>query len=211
VVSHKIQENQNRRRRILEAARNLFCDKGIANTTMEDIARAADYTRRTLYAYFRSRDEIYLLVYLEDLGNRWEHQKAAMATAGTGREKLRVWGESFYAYSRRNPQSLRLQVHWDYRGLAIDRIDADVFENFRRKNDEVADGLREIFRMGIEDGSLRPDLSVDLCLSNYILTLRCILNRALFPGYSFAKYDADQYVNNFIDLFLRGISKTQGD
>lgn len=178
---------------------------------MADIARAANYTRRTLYAYFRSREEIYLLVYLEDLSDRWEEQKAAMAAADTGREKLRAWGMAYFVHSRRNPQSLRLQVRWDYEELKTDRIDSEVFATFRRKNDEVADGLRAVFRQGIEDGSLRPDLSVDLCVSNYILTLRGVFNRALFPRYSFASFDADQYVSNFVNLFLRGIAKSQGD
>lgn len=203
------QKTEERRRRILDAACNLFAKKDIVRTTMEDIARVAGCTRRTLYAYFRSREEIYLLLYHEDLADRWEEQKTAMAAAGDAPGKLSAWAHTYHDRSRRNPQSLRLQLHWDYHGLDTTRIDPELFEDFRRKNDEVADGLRAVVRIGIAEGSLRPDLRVDLCVNTLILTLRVVLNRALFPGYSFAAFDADTYVHHYIDLFLRGIVYTE--
>lgn len=43
---------------ILLAARHLFESKGIASTTMDDIAKQADYSKSTLYVYFKSKDEI---------------------------------------------------------------------------------------------------------------------------------------------------------
>jgi AcrR family transcriptional regulator len=210
-MSRKIKESEARRSYILDAARGLFFSKGVENTSMEDIAKAAEYTRRTLYAYFRSRDEICLLVYLEDLTARWEEQQAAMATAGGGLEKLLAWGKSFYVFSREHPHSLRLQVFWDYRGINRDRIGDEVFGAFRAKNEELADGLRDAFLLGIQDGSLRPDLPVDHCISYYALTLRSALNRALFPAYSFTDFDPETYVHNYLDLFMRGIRSTDGE
>ena len=40
-------------------ARQLFALKGIANTTMNDIAEASDKGRRTIYTYFKNKREIY--------------------------------------------------------------------------------------------------------------------------------------------------------
>ncbi len=45
-------------RRIQEAARALFVARGYEGTTLEDIADAADLSRRTLFHYFRSKDDI---------------------------------------------------------------------------------------------------------------------------------------------------------
>lgn len=44
--------------RILEAARALFVARGYDGTTLEDIADAANLSRRTLFHYFRSKDDI---------------------------------------------------------------------------------------------------------------------------------------------------------
>lgn len=47
------------RDRLIEVARQLFARKGIENTTMNDIAGAADKGRRTIYTYFKSKRDIY--------------------------------------------------------------------------------------------------------------------------------------------------------
>lgn len=44
---------------ILDAAKRLFEQQGINETTMNDIAKEADYSKATIYAYFKSKDEIY--------------------------------------------------------------------------------------------------------------------------------------------------------
>lgn len=44
---------------ILDAAEKLFAQKGIVQTTMDDIAKAADYSKSTIYVYFKSKEEIY--------------------------------------------------------------------------------------------------------------------------------------------------------
>lgn len=44
---------------IIRAARELFDTKGIEKTTMDDIARQADYSKSTIYVYFKSKEEIY--------------------------------------------------------------------------------------------------------------------------------------------------------
>lgn len=45
---------------LVEVARQLFAQKGVAETTMNDIAAASQKGRRTLYTYFRNKEEIYV-------------------------------------------------------------------------------------------------------------------------------------------------------
>lgn len=46
------------REAILAAAEKLFIEKGFAETTISDISAASDYSRRTIYAYYLSKDDI---------------------------------------------------------------------------------------------------------------------------------------------------------
>jgi len=46
------------RRRILDAAYALFRRKGFTRVSMDDIARAARFTKRTLYCHFNSKDAL---------------------------------------------------------------------------------------------------------------------------------------------------------
>ena len=46
------------RSRIMKAAEALFCEKGFDQTTIDDISRASEYSRRTIYAYYESKEDI---------------------------------------------------------------------------------------------------------------------------------------------------------
>ena len=52
---------------ILDVARQLFAKKGVEDTTMNDIAVASKKGRRTLYTYFKSKEQIYLAVVESEL------------------------------------------------------------------------------------------------------------------------------------------------
>jgi AcrR family transcriptional regulator len=43
---------------LIKVARRLFAQHGIGNITMNDIAKAANKSRRTLYTYFQSKEEL---------------------------------------------------------------------------------------------------------------------------------------------------------
>ncbi len=53
--------------RLVDVARQLFAKMGVENTTMNDIALASKKGRRTLYTYFKSKDEIYSAVVESEL------------------------------------------------------------------------------------------------------------------------------------------------
>ena len=61
--------------KLIDVARMLFAKNGVDNTTMNDIALASTKGRRTLYTYFKSKEDIYMAVVeteLEILSNALE-------------------------------------------------------------------------------------------------------------------------------------------
>ncbi len=55
------------RQKLVDVARQLFAKKGLENTTMNDIAVASGKGRRTLYTYFKSKEDIYSAVIASEL------------------------------------------------------------------------------------------------------------------------------------------------
>ena len=53
--------------KLVDVARQLFAKMGVENTTMNDIALASKKGRRTLYTYFKSKEDIYLAVVESEL------------------------------------------------------------------------------------------------------------------------------------------------
>lgn len=52
---------------LVDVARQLFAKKGLESTTMNDIAIASGKGRRTLYTYFKNKEEVYLAVIIAEL------------------------------------------------------------------------------------------------------------------------------------------------
>lgn len=55
------------KKKLIEVARQLFAKNGVDNTTMNDIAEASQYGRRTLYTYFKNKADIYKTVIQSEL------------------------------------------------------------------------------------------------------------------------------------------------
>jgi AcrR family transcriptional regulator len=52
---------------LVDVARQLFARMGVDQTTMNDIAQASQKGRRTLYTYFKSKDDIFMAVVESEL------------------------------------------------------------------------------------------------------------------------------------------------
>lgn len=55
------------RQKLVDVARQLFAKNGLENTTMNDIALSSGKGRRTLYTYFKSKEDIYYAVIESEL------------------------------------------------------------------------------------------------------------------------------------------------
>ena len=76
------------RAKLVEVARELFAHKGIEATTMNDIAVASGKGRRTLYTYFRSKEDVYYAVIECELERLSEKMDSVAAMQADPTEKL---------------------------------------------------------------------------------------------------------------------------
>ena len=61
---------------LIDAARQVFARKGIERTTMNDIATASKKGRRTLYMYFKNKEEISTIVIENEMERLYEMLEA---------------------------------------------------------------------------------------------------------------------------------------
>ena len=59
--------NVKTRSKFIDVARKLFAERGVENTTMNEIAKVAQKGRRTIYTYFKSKDDLYYAVIESEL------------------------------------------------------------------------------------------------------------------------------------------------
>ena len=71
------------RSRIMKAAEALFCEKGFDRTTIDDISKASEYSRRTIYAYYESKEDILHHIIEQGLGTLKEELERAVCHGGS--------------------------------------------------------------------------------------------------------------------------------
>ncbi len=79
---------QKTRALLVDVARQLFAKNGFENTSMNDIAVAANRGRRTLYTYFNSKEEIYFAVIQTELERLYERMEEVARRNISPEEKL---------------------------------------------------------------------------------------------------------------------------
>lgn len=73
---------------LVEVARSLFAKDGFENTTMNDIAVASGKGRRTLYTYFKNKEDIYYAVITDELLRMSQRLKDVAAKKTDPEDKL---------------------------------------------------------------------------------------------------------------------------
>ena len=72
-------ERQARQAEIVAAAEKIFCRRDYADASMDEIAKEAQFTKRTVYQYFTNKEDLYCAVALEGNKRFFARQQAAMA------------------------------------------------------------------------------------------------------------------------------------
>lgn len=146
--------SQQRRRRILDAARACFGEAGFAGATVGAIAERAGVSNGLLYQFFRNKEHLFEVVLREIIGD-WvramlprdaAHETASQALEGMFRRSVE--------FCRAHPL-LPALLRGD-EDLQLSRIREAGRDRVQPHRDLVA----SILRRGIEAGEFEPDLDV---------------------------------------------------
>jgi AcrR family transcriptional regulator len=189
---------------ILNAALEVFTDRGFAATKLEDIAKRAGVTKGTIYLYFDSKEALFKALIRETIVPVIA-QGEALAQRFTG--------------SARDLLERLVREYWRLVGetslLGIPKLmiaEANNFPELARfyYEEVVTRGHRlmaGVIQRGIKAGEFRPVnvlLAAKLAMSP---VMHAVVARKAFSACMPEGFDVDSYLNTHIDLYLHGISK----
>ena len=90
--------SEDRREQILNEATRLFLDLGVQNVTTRDIAAAVGISQPTLYAHFKSREEIAVKLSERAFEQLSARMAAAANSTGAPQQRLRRMGQEYVAF-----------------------------------------------------------------------------------------------------------------
>ena len=154
------------RENIVSAASALFMERGIAATSMDDIAKAAGYSKATLYVYFENKEEIVGILVLNSMKKLYDHISSALIQHKTTKAKYDFICRGLVQYQEEFPF---------YFKMVLDKINID-FESgdylpeekeTYQIGEEINEKIKNFLLSGMEKGDLRGDLDIMPAIFNF--------------------------------------------
>ena len=94
--------------RILDAARAIMREEGVAALSMQELARRMDLRAPSLYNYFSSRMDVFDALFRLGFSLFGQHMTAAVLGAQTWQDEVRLSLEAYMGFAKQNPELYQL-------------------------------------------------------------------------------------------------------
>ena len=138
---------------LLDAALELFVEKGFAATRAEEVARHAGVSKGTLFLYFSSKEELFKAVVRENISGRFSEWNASFdsfqgSTADMLRYCMRIWWERIGSTKAAGVTKLMMSEARNFPELA-----AFYEHEVMQPGQEL---IQRILQRGVDRGEFRP-------------------------------------------------------
>ena len=144
------------RQHILEAAEQIFAEKGLDGARVDEIAALSGANKRMIYAYFGSKEELYRIV-LERIYRRLSEWERFLTDSPEGRQQdvraaLASLVRAYFTFLRENPSYVRMLM-WEnlYEARHFDAMELG------KVRDPLRRALRALLEQGKREGRFRAD------------------------------------------------------
>jgi AcrR family transcriptional regulator len=214
-MSTKIYRDQEREKNketskhnIVEVSKELFLERGFSQTNMAEIAEMAKISRKTLYRYFSSKEEIAMEIELDVFKTFVSIQEKYVITLiGNGYEKLTKYLEKLDSMVDELSQLIRFTGMFDYY-LVGEYPNLEGQKEFIQLIEKVDEPFIQFLSEGIKDGSIVSDVEIAylartisnsfLALAQRVVTRQTHLNEEL-------NIDSRKILSVQRELFLKAL------
>src|SRR4051812_13038512 len=90
--------------RILDSATRVFARKGFYNSTIADVAKAAEVAEGTIYLYFKNKDDLLISIFEHSMGLFIQEAQKELAKYENPQDKLKSFLSLHLQLVQQNPE-----------------------------------------------------------------------------------------------------------
>jgi AcrR family transcriptional regulator len=189
--------SEERKDQILDAASEVFAEKGVHESRMDDIVQKSGLSKGALYWYFKSKDEILIAIFERMFAREFENLENLAELDSSSTERLLAFTE--LAIKDVKKMLKLMPIAYEFLSLAFRRkFVQDAFKHYINK---FMDILVPIIQEGIDSGEFHQVDPYDMAIAT----------GAIFEGtillwvYDKDLVDTDKHIRAGINLLLAGI------
>jgi AcrR family transcriptional regulator len=187
---------------LLASALELFTERGYAATRLDDVAKRAGVSKGTVYLYFSSKEELFKAVIREGLVPVLERGEKMVAehrgaTADLIRSLIYGWWESIGSTPYAGITKLMISECRNFPELGNFYVEEVITRGHKL--------VRKALQRGVDSGELRAvdcEYATRLVFAPLVLL---VVWRYSFDFCGGGKLDADTYMEQHLDILLRGL------
>ena len=207
ISERKEREKEQRRKDIIDAAEKVFFEKGLNNSTMDEVAKEAELSKGTLYLYFKSKEEIHFEIKRRAFNILKKMFQKSISENRNGFENCMEIGKAYVDFVNRHRHYYKAIIHFESNDCAVCEFQ-DKFENFFKEDNPLILFV-QIINQGIEDNTIRDDIPANALaqmlwaqmtgILQFIATKQKILE--------FTGIEAEDIINSQYEIIKRGLKK----
>jgi AcrR family transcriptional regulator len=209
-AERRAREKAQRRREILDAARQEFFERGFHDPTVDDVAARAEVSKGTIYLYFESKEEILAHLLLEGLDALLREMKAVQdpRVPTSPEANLRALATAYLDFCQSNSSYFRLIMAFD-RGRFEEQISPKLYKQVLNRSLEGLNLLARTIQAGKESGVFSVDDawraagSVWAALNGVLVLMAHPLRRQMLRN------NVARMFQSTLDLVVRGLKYGQ--
>ncbi len=202
--SRKEREYQIRRAEILRAAMRLFGTKGYYATTMNEIAKEAEFSTGSLYNFFKNKEELYFSLLSEKLDELSGLIEATREMPGGAREKFEKRLEIILDYFEKEKDFFKVfAVHRE--SFFEASLPGDFAEEIHNKVMGYIEDLVSVAEEGIRSGEFRPFSGQEIA-TTFMAIIHSFISMWIE---SEEEYSVREKKDAIMDILYNGISNSK--
>jgi AcrR family transcriptional regulator len=186
---------------ILAAAHRVFAEKGFHDATIDEVARAADVAKGTVYLYYRSKSDLYRAALKRGINEMLEKTKTNMAAANSTEAKIMAFVETKIRYFDVHREFFKI-YYSEFGNVFTHPVEGyKDFTNLYRRQLRM---LETVLEQGLRRKEIRCARAGATALAIAELTRGLIIHRLL--GWSKGKVQED--ISFLFDFVWKGIGRS---
>ncbi|WP_299460059.1 TetR/AcrR family transcriptional regulator [uncultured Microscilla sp.] len=158
VLERKEREKKQRRNAILDAAEKIFFRQGLSNTSMDSIAKEAEFSKGTLYLYFKNKEELYRAVLLRGFILLEQKLKEETNEEENAYDSLKKITMAYYKFSQEEDGYFNAILSYQDDEFDLDNLEVESGKSVKAGN-RVMQILIDALERGRNDGSIDPNIN----------------------------------------------------
>ena len=200
-LSRKQRERKARRNEIINAAVQVFAEKGYDSATLGEIAQRAEFAKGTLYHYFNSKEELFLTQLLEGMDQFYKLAvHAAQLPELSSAERLKSFAYSLLDFYRDQELFIKVLIN-EY--MRIIKLPREHYQGLIDKRNSLVSVIGGI----IEDGIKRDEFTALPALPTADILLNLFRALAFTNICNGKEIFSEEDVELVLKIFFNGMKK----